>query len=96
MPKVIQMTHHAKARSQQRAINSQTIGVILDFGREIPSFRNRSVVFMDKAARRRAKEALGRAAYAKIEARLDAAIVIANSGIVITCVYRRSRIYRAA
>jgi hypothetical protein len=96
MPEVIPMTYHAKARSQQRAISRQTIEVILDFGRETHSFDSCQIVFMDKEARRRAQAALGRAAYAQIEARLDAAIVIGKRGGVVTCMHRKSRIYRTA
>jgi hypothetical protein len=97
MPEMmIPMSHHAQVRSRQRGITRDAIEVILDFGQEVPSFGSCEVVFMDKEARRRAREALGRAAYAQIEARLDAAIVIGKHGGVVTCMHRRSRIYRAA
>lgn len=96
MPEMIPMSRTAEARSRQRGIPRDAIEVILDFGREAPSFDNRQVVFMDKGARRRAREALGRTAYAQIEARLDAAVVIGDRGSVITCMHRKGRIYRAA
>ncbi|MCC5975671.1 MAG: hypothetical protein JJT81_16700 [Rubellimicrobium sp.] len=94
MPEMIPMSRHAEARSRQRGITLDAIEVILDFGREEQSFDNRQVVYMDKQARRRAREALGRTAYAQIEARLDAVIVIGNWGGVITCMHRKGRIYR--
>lgn len=96
MAELIPMTRHAECRSRQRGIPRDAIEVILDFGREEQSFDNRRVVFMDKAARRRAKEALGRIAYAQIEARLDACIVIGEGSRVLTCMHRKNRIKRAA
>jgi len=96
MLEMIPMSHHAQVRSRQRGIPRDAIEVILNFGREEQSFKNRQVVFMDKEARRRAREVLGRTAYAQIEARLDAAVIIGNRGSVITCMHRKSRIYRAA
>lgn len=94
MPEVIPMSRHAEARSRQRGIPLDAIELILDFGREEQSFDNCQVVYMDKQARRRAREALGRAAYAQIEARLDAAVVIGDRGSVVTCMHRKGRIYR--
>lgn len=94
--KIIPMSHHAQVRSRQRGITLDAIEVILEFGQEVPSFGSCEVVFMDKEARRRAREALGRTAYAKIEPRLNAAIVIGKRGGVVTCMHRKSRIYRAA
>ena len=96
MLEMIPMSRHAQVRSRQRGIPRDAIEVILDFGREEQSFNNRQVVFMDKEARRRAREVLGRTAYAQIEARLDAAVIIGNRGCIITCMHRKSRIYRAA
>ncbi len=96
MPEISPMTYHAQVRSRQRGIPLLAIEIILDFGREAQSFDNRQVVFMDKEARRRARATLGRTAYAQIEAQLDATIVIGNRGSVITCMHRKSRIYRAA
>jgi hypothetical protein len=96
MPEVIPISHHAQVRSRQRGIPLGAIEVILDFGREAQSFDSCEIVFMDKEARRRAREALGRIAYAKIEPRLNAAIVIGKRGGVVTCMHRKSRIYRAA
>ena len=97
MPEMmIPMSHHAQVRSRQRGIPLLAIEVILDFGRETQSFDSCEIVFMDKEARRRAREALGRAAYAKIEPRLNAAIVIGKRGGVVTCMHRKSRVFRAA
>lgn len=97
MPEVIPMSHHAQVRSRQRGITLDAIQIILNFGREVQSFDSCEVVFMDKEARHRAREALGRTAYAQIEAKLNAAIVIGKRGGVVTCMHRKkSRIYRAA
>ncbi len=96
MSETIPLSHHAQVRSRQRGIPLDAIEVILDFGQEAQSFDSRQVVFMDKEARRRAQEELGRTVYAQMEARLDAAVVIGNRGSVITCMHRKSRIYRAA
>ncbi len=93
---MIPMSHHAQVRSRQRGITVDAIQVILSFGREAQSFDSCEIVFMDKESRRRARAALGRAAYAQIEARLDAAVVIGKRGGVVTCMHRKSRIYRTA
>lgn len=83
----IRLTHHARARSQQRGIRLGAIEVLLEHGVTKIS-HGREVVFMDQASRRRARKALGEEAYAQIETRLDIYLVLTEIGCVLTCVHR--------
>ena len=84
-------TAHARARVQQRSIPQVAIEALLEFGHE----RRRggaSVLFMDRAARQRAADALGRRAYARLAPKLDSYLVVADDGLIVTAVRRLKRL----
>lgn len=89
----IPMTVHAAQRFAQRGFKAEHVTALLAYGRRV---RNRGafVVYMDKKARRRAREALGPKRYARIERALDAYAVVADDGAVVTLVKRSRRLYR--
>jgi hypothetical protein len=84
----IELTHHGRTRSQQRGIGSAAIEALLCFGSSAVH-GGREVVFLDNAGRRKAREALGRVEYARIEPRLDVYLVLTESGALLTCAHRR-------
>jgi hypothetical protein len=49
------LTHHARARMQQRGISAATVEALLDFGREVHVDGGCDLVFFDKRARARLK-----------------------------------------
>ena len=93
--KDIPLTRHAAQRSQQRGIRAEALEVLLTHGASTSS-HGREVVFMDRPARRRARAALGRTAYAQLERALDAYLVIGFSGAIVTCAHRGKRKLRVA
>ena len=85
--KDIPLSRHAERRSQQRGIRAAAMEVLLTHGASTIS-NGREVVYMDQAARRRARAALGRTAYARLERALDAYLVVGDGGVVVTCAHR--------
>jgi Domain of unknown function (DUF4258) len=87
------LTHHARARMQQRGIRPEMLQALLDYGREVHVAGGRDLVFFDKRARARlAKAGLVRDAQAE---RLCKSYAVLNSdGSVITVGHRYRRILR--
>ncbi|MDU8930070.1 hypothetical protein RXV86_22015, partial [Alisedimentitalea sp. MJ-SS2] len=95
METIVKLTHHAETRSNQRGIKAEAMDVLLRFGKYTHSYQGtgrRSFVTMTKAARRRAREALGKDVYARLEKHLDKVLVVARNGWVVTCMQRTERI----
>lgn len=84
----LNLTAHAETRANQRGIRHETMEVLLDYG--VAKARGGADVFyMDQAARRKVRYDLGSKAYARIERALDAYLVLAEDGSVITVAHRR-------
>ena len=81
------LTEHARARMRQRAIPPVVVEALLDFGCEEHDHHGGTILYFNKAARRRLeRERLDRA--------LDAYAVVATTGEVITVGHRDRRIPR--
>ena len=89
------LTHHARARMQQRGIRPEAIAALLDFGcaRHLHS-KGRELVFFDKKARTRLAKANPDVAREASRLRRTYAI-IGSDGIVITVGHRYRRVTRA-
>ncbi|KMK66006.1 DUF4258 domain-containing protein [Puniceibacterium sp. IMCC21224] len=85
------LTRHAERRANQRGINRETIETLLAFG-AAQQAHGAEKVFMNRAARTKAKKELGRAKYAQIERDLDAYLVV--DGETIVTVGHRTRAIR--
>lgn len=87
----LHLTQHAQARMQQRAIPPAVVEALLDYGREEHDHHGGTIVFFDKAARRRLERLrMNRA----LDRYLDAYAVVAQTGEVITVGHRDKRIHR--
>lgn len=78
-----ELTHHARARLQQRGIRREVLDHLLAYGSERHDHRGGVIVHMDKAARRRvaaAGDAAAKAALARL--RRTYAVVRGDGGIV--------------
>ena len=84
-------TRHAQTRFQQRGIRPEVISTILAYGRQRRRY-GADVYFMDGSSRKRARSELGRAAYAKLADRLDAYLVMADDGQIVTAAIRLRRL----
>lgn len=89
MNRMNDVTEHARKRSQQRAIPTFVMGLVLDYGR-IAYRHGAEVAYLDKAGRRALKRDLGRKVYARIEDQLD--VYVVADGSVITTAHREKRI----
>ncbi len=90
---VSSLSSHARARMQQRGIGSDTLDLLLSFGREAYDHHGAVILYMDKAAQKR----LAAASRAKSEVRRLAGLyaVLSRHGQVITVGHRTRRIPRA-
>ena len=86
-------TTHAQVRRQQRTIRLEAIEGILDHGRPA-RLRGADSYSLDKAGRRRLREDLGKRGFHAIERWLDAYVVIADDGRIITVARRTRRLRR--
>lgn len=87
----LRFTDHARTRMQQRAIPSTVVEALLAYGRGQHDHRGSTIVYFDKAARRRLeRERLDR----ELERFLDAYAVVATNGEVITVGHRDRRVRR--
>lgn len=86
-------TAHAQARQQQRSIRYQAIEGILDRGRPA-RLRGADSYCLDKEGRRRLKEDLGEHGFRAIERWLDAYVVVADDGRIVTVARRTRRLRR--
>jgi hypothetical protein len=91
----IVLSKHAQTRSQQRGIQPSAMEVLAAYGASKFS-HGCEVLFMDRSARQRARAALGKNAYAKVEPSLNTYLVLADDGAVITCAHRTCRRLKAA
>ncbi len=91
MPHSIALTRHAEARIRQRGIRSQVMDILLTYGAS-KIRHGAEIIFMDQASRRKAREALGRIAYAQLERALGTYLVLADDGTVLTCAHRRGKL----
>jgi hypothetical protein len=87
MQEALALTRNAERRSNQRGIRREVMAVLLAYG-ATKIRHGAEVVFMDRAARRKAREALGRIDYARLERALDTYLVV-DGGQVLTCAHRR-------
>ncbi len=91
----LQLSRHASQRLQQRAIPGLVVSLIRDHGSVARSAEGTEVLFVDKAARRRIRQAVGGdRVYALLERWLDSYLVVSSDGGVITAGHRHRRIKR--
>lgn len=86
------LSSHARTRMQQRGIGSDTLDLLLSFGREAYDHHGAVILYMDKAAQKR----LASASRARSEVRRLAGLyaVLSRHGQVITVGHRTRRIPR--
>ena len=88
------MTHHAQTRMQQRALSQTAVEAIIQFG-EVTRSHGADRYFLTRSSRRRLEQALGNG-FTRAHAReLNAYVVLADDGGLVTCAYRTRRLRRA-
>jgi hypothetical protein len=87
------LTHHAQARTQQRAIPRLVLDLLLQFGAREPAPNAAEMVFFDKTARKRVASYAGALAN-RLNEHLDVYAIVGNDERVITTGHRLARIQR--
>jgi len=86
------LSHHARARMQQRGIPPDQVERLLDFGCEVHDRHGGVLVFFDRAARRRAERA-GAASRDELD-RLAGVYLVVADGVIATVGHRYRRVRR--
>ena len=84
----MQLTQHARARMQQRAINETVLELLYTHGRHVEGGKAGSIIHFDRRARDLIRKTKSRTEYARIEHKLNAYVVEAADGAVVTVGYR--------
>ena len=90
----MQLSNHAVARMQQRAISETTIDCLIEWGRKAYDHRGGVIRYFDKASRIQMLQHVGHERAKALENHLDAYVVVSTSGQVITVGHRYKRINR--
>jgi hypothetical protein len=88
------LSHHARARLQQRAISMPILDCLLSYGSKMHDHRGGEIMFFDHHARDRLRRACGDDAFRCVESKLDTYAVISGDGVVVTVGHRTKRINR--
>jgi len=90
----MQLSNHAVAQMQQRAISESTIDYLMEWGRKAYDHRGAVIRYFDKTSRAQLIRHVGEQLARDLEHQLDAYVVVSNSGQVITVGHRYKRINR--
>lgn len=90
----MQLSNHAVAQMQQRAISETTVDYLIEWGRKVYDHRGGVIRYFDKASRTQLLRHIGEARAKELESQLDAYVVVSTSGQVITVGHRYKRINR--
>lgn len=91
---MIQVTHHAFARMQQRGIQQDTIEFLLEYGTESYGGNNVRVLYFNKDSRTKLLSNLPKSLKSKIASQLNTYAIITDSGLLITVGHRTKKITR--
>jgi len=84
----MQLTKHAQTRMQQRGITENILDLLYTYGRHVERGSAGALLHFDKRARELIRKSTSRKEYARIEQKLNAYIVEAADGSVVTVGYR--------
>lgn len=87
------LTKHAAARIQQRALPPLVLDWLHTYGHEQHDGRGAMILFFNKSARRRLERAVGREPVRRMKQWLNAYAVVSTVGQVITAGHRCTRIH---
>lgn len=90
----MQLSNHAVAQMQQRAISESTIGYLIEWGRKAYDHKGAVIRYFDKSSRAHLLKRVGEQRARQIENQLDAYVVVSTNGRVITVGHRYKRINR--
>lgn len=88
----MQLSSHAVAQMQQRAISESTVDYLIEWGRKAYDHRGGVIHYFNKASRNQLLKHVGEERAKQLESQLDAYLVVSTSGKVITVGHRYKRI----
>ncbi len=88
---MIDCTRHGLERAQRRGIPKLILNWLIDYGQSTRR-RGANVYFFDKLSRKKLQKDIGSLAYKRLEAMLNAYVVVSDCGNVITAGWRYKRI----
>lgn len=89
-----QMTRHATARAQQRGLPPLIVDWLDTYGARAQDRRGAAILYFDKASRRNLERDVGSQVVDRLRPLLDAYLVMADDGTVITLGWRFKRLPR--
>lgn len=90
----MQLSNHAVAQMQQRAISESTIDYLIEWGRKAYDHRGAVIRYFDRSSRSQLLRHIGEKRAKHIEHQLNAYVVVSTSGQVITVGHRYKCINR--
>lgn len=90
----MQLSNHAVAQMQQRAISESMIDYLIEWGRKTYDHKGAVIRYFDKASRTQLFKQIGEERAKQLEHQLDAYVVVSTGGQVITVGHRYKRINR--
>ena len=84
-------SYHAQIRKQQRAVPQIIVEWLQDYGC-VTRKEGADVYYLDKKSRRKLKKDIGSVPYRRMEDLLDAYVVIADDGSIVTVGWRYKRL----
>jgi hypothetical protein len=90
----MQLSNHAVAQMQQRAISETMVDYLIEWGRKAYDHKGAVIRYFDKASRSHLLRHVGENQAKELESQLDAYVVVSTSGQVITVGHRYKRINR--
>lgn len=90
----MQLSNHAVAQMQQRAIIDSTIDYLIEWGRKAYDHKGAIIRYFDKSSRAQLLKHVGEQRAKQLEHQLDAYVVVSTTGYVITVGHRYKRINR--
>lgn len=91
---LLQLTNHARARLQQRAIPMPVLDCLMSYGKKVHDHRGGEILFFDRQARHQLRRTFGNDGFKRLETKLDTYAVIGTDGAVVTVGHRTRRIVR--
>ena len=90
----MQLSNHAVAQMQQRAISETMVDYLNEWGRKAYDHKGAVIRYFDKASRSDLLRHVGENQAKELESQLDAYVVVSTSGQIITVGHRYKRINR--
>lgn len=88
------LSPHARARMRQRGIDGEALDILLAYGREAFDHRGSTIVYFDKAARRRLEREAAPGVHKELGRLSRVYAVLSGAGEVVTVGHRHRRINR--